>query len=649
MERDLTPEERANIDAAVAWVRRHGGTVEDERTAVTISADVAEVESLDGLPISPELRERIEDWDGVDDGSAMFASVAAGLLRAGLTDDVVLGVLLSPEWGPGEWVHDRKGAGAEAWARADLARLKAKVTVDEPTPDYPELEEDAVTTKTTAKSPELSYGKPMRSAELYHATRPHLRNYRDEWMEYSSGAYVSVEPAALWRDVARWLQSARVRVEDKTAKGAKKKYTLAAYDVTPKRVSDVLRCLQAVSLIPDPQRVDGTKREPPFWLDREGDDPADLIVCANGLVNTRTRDLIPHTPNYFSRTLLPYAYDPSATAPEWERFVGRLFPDDTESAALLQEMCGYLISHDTSMQCIFALIGVPASGKGTTARVVRGLVGEANTASPTIRSLAGDFGLQPLLYRSLAIIGDARVGPRTDTASLLETLLSISGEDSRSVNRKNSSFWEGRLGVRIMLIANRFPQLGDHTGALARRIVPLRFAESFEGREDRGLTDRLLAELPGILTWALHGLARLRATGRFTETTAGRTTLSELRRIGSPIGRYAEERLLKREGAQVLKSEVYQDFQGWCEENGERAVPSAKLGEELRELLSVGEARPRLTGTRRRPEVYTGVELAEPRFVEVPGAVEQYAHLFPEDTDEVVSAIERLIAARVAC
>ncbi len=68
-----------------------------------------------------------------------------------------------------------------------------------------------------------------------------------------------------------------------------------------------------------------------------------------------------------------------------------------------------------------------------------------------------------------------------------------------------------------MLISNELPWLTDASGALVSRLVILRFTESFYGREDQGLFDRLVAELPGILLWAMEGWRRLRERGHFVQ------------------------------------------------------------------------------------------------------------------------------------
>ena len=135
------------------------------------------------------------------------------------------------------------------------------------------------------------------------------------------------------------------------------------------------------------------------------------------------------------------------------------------------------------------------------------LIGAGNVCGPTTSSLAGPFGLQPLIGKSLAIVSDARFHDE-NIATVVERLLCISGEDTLTVDRKNITSVTLKLPTRFMFLTNEFPRLSDSSGALAGRFIILRFTESFYGREDTGLTERLLGELPGILNWAVEGWQR---------------------------------------------------------------------------------------------------------------------------------------------
>jgi len=90
-------------------------------------------------------------------------------------------------------------------------------------------------------------------------------------------------------------------------------------------------------------------------------------------------------------------------------------------------------------------MGKPRSGKGTLARVLKGLVGEDNTIGFALDSLDNEFGLEDLIDKQVAIVGDARLDGKSHKA--VTRLLSISGEDKITINRKHEKKWHGTLGV----------------------------------------------------------------------------------------------------------------------------------------------------------------------------------------------------------
>src|SRR5262249_26113157 len=149
------------------------------------------------------------------------------------------------------------------------------------------------------------------------------------------------------------------------------------------------------------------------------------------------------------------------------------------------------------------------------ARVLKELLGRGNYVGPTLASLGTNFGLEPLVGKPLAIISDARLGG-ANVHQVVERLLSISGEDVLTIDRKYRQHWTGTLPTRFFVISNELPRFGDASGAIASRFILLTLRESWLGRENTRLTSQLLEELPGILNWALDGLEALQKQGSFT-------------------------------------------------------------------------------------------------------------------------------------
>jgi putative DNA primase/helicase len=99
------------------------------------------------------------------------------------------------------------------------------------------------------------------------------------------------------------------------------------------------------------------------------------------------------------------------------------------------------------------LIGPTRSGKGTIARVSAALLGKGNVAGPTLASLGTNFGLSPLLGKPLAVVSDARL-TGGNVHQVVERLLSVSGEDLLTVDRKYREPWTGKLPSRFLILSN---------------------------------------------------------------------------------------------------------------------------------------------------------------------------------------------------
>lgn len=221
------------------------------------------------------------------------------------------------------------------------------------------------------------------------------------------------------------------------------------------------------------------------------------------------------------------------------------------------------------------------------------------------------FGLWPLLGKSLAIIPDARASGRVDSAVVTERLLSTSGEDLQIVERKNLEPVTVKLPTRLMILTNELPRLGDSSGALASRMLLLRMERSFLEREDRGLATKLLAELPGILAWAIVGWQRLRTRGYFVQPDAGHDLLDELSELASPVSAFVKECCeIGYPEWRTAASDLFAAWTAWCQANGRRDCGNVQtFGRDLKSVLpALRTVYPRGSGHRRR--AYDGIRLS---------------------------------------
>jgi putative DNA primase/helicase len=357
--------------------------------------------------------------------------------------------------------------------------------------------------------------------------------------------------------------------------------------------------------------------DPPAWLI---DDPpfpaADVLPTSNALVHLpsfvegRPGAIATPTPEFFCPYALDYPIDPDAETPiAWADFLASIWSNDPEAIDTLQEWMGYLLTPDTSQQTIGVFIGPTRLGRGTISRVVRGLIGARNVASPTSSGLASHFGAACLIGKPVAIVGDARQSRQSDWAVSLERLLMISGEDAIVIDRKNRPAWEGKLPTRLMLISNELPHFPDHSGALAGRFLLFRFTESFLGKEDRTLDAKLQTELPGILLWAIDGWKRLRERGRFLQPRSGQDMIDQMRDLSSPVGAFIRERCEIGAGYTIPRGDLFQAWKDWCLDRNREPESEESFGRNLRAACPhLGTTQPR-DKQGKRYRAYEGITL----------------------------------------
>jgi putative DNA primase/helicase len=403
-------------------------------------------------------------------------------------------------------------------------------------------------------------------------TKRTLHRYRGGFYHWNGSAYPEIAEDALRSHVYSFLS----QCETLDRRGHRRRVKPHAA-----MVANVLDALRAASHLDE-------NIAPPIWLDQVLEFPAaEIIACSNGLLHLPTRTLLRHSPDFFTHNAVDFAFDREASEPrQWLAFLDQVWGNDLESICTLQEAFGLCLTSETRFQKSFLLVGPTRSGKGTIARVLTALVGRRNVVSPTLASLGDRFGLAPLIGKLLAIISDARIGHKADQHAIAESVLRITGEDDVSCDRKNRDPWNGRLRVRFVVISNELPRLTDASGALVSRFIILRLVNSFYGREDQGLTETLLAELPGILNWAVIGWHRLSERGHFVQPQSALDDVQHFEDLASPIGAFLRDRCVVAADRMVGINRLFEAWSEWRKAEGHEHVGiKTNFGKDLKAVL----------------------------------------------------------------
>lgn len=378
-----------------------------------------------------------------------------------------------------------------------------------------------------------------------------LRSYRDVWYEYRDGAYHIKSDSEVESTAWKWLADCVVVLRDGI---------MTKYPVNSAHCSQLLAGLRAHRTVP-------SELDAPLWLAFRDRNESKYINFTNGLLETTEPHptLHQHEANYFSTGQLSFAYNKDASCPLFIQTISQWFdgPEREQSIRLLQQITKYLLLGNTDRQKFFLFIGVSRSGKSTLSELIRAMI--ADSCSTSMATLGSEFGLQPLVGKSLAVLPDAHIG-RTDKQIILDRLKGITGCDELSVNRKNKEMISSKITARLLINANELHAFHDPSGALAKRMIPLCFYNSFYTIETLDLLDKLKEELPGIFNWAMQA----DISKGFSLTHDSLEVVRDLREYSSPEVSFFETTYeFTDDTDETLETtEIFEEYKIWCDEEG---------------------------------------------------------------------------------
>jgi putative DNA primase/helicase len=337
-----------------------------------------------------------------------------------------------------------------------------------------------------------------------------------------------------------------------------------------------------------------------------------LLNVHNGTLDLRTGHLRPHAREDLLTKLAPVAYDPVAPCPLWEAFLSRIFAGDGGLIRFVQKALGYSLTGSTQEQCFFILHGVGANGKSTLIQTISAVLRDYAKHTPT-ETLLVQQGDRP--RNDLARLQGARFVSASEVEGgrkLAEALIKqLTGGDTLTARYLYKEHFEFQPAFKIWLAVNHKPGVHGTDHAIWRRMRLLPFTVTIPPAEqEKRLPEKLLGELPGILRWAVEGCLAWQQEGLEPPMAVKRAT-GDYRAEMDVIAAFIRDCCVVEPQRQVSTSELYAEYQGWCEQMGESAVTQKALAAALQE-------RGCTSGRNSRGRLWCGIALKEEDEPELP-------------------------------
>lgn len=293
-----------------------------------------------------------------------------------------------------------------------------------------------------------------------------------------------------------------------------------------------------------------------------------------GLFDPVHEQLIDHHPDHFSTIRIGYSYKWNTGCSLWLKTLGEIFESSQEKIDILQEFCGYCLTRETNREKALLLLGESRTGKSTILQTIRYLVGEKNCSSVPLKFISNPQ-YTPMLINKMINIDPDVSGKATDFEAEFKTI--TSGEPM-SCNQKFVPTFEFFPFCKLIMAANEFPRITDHSSAFYKRLILLPCDRVFEdGEQDINLKKNLLNELPGIFNWAVEGLGRLNKRGKFNHEQFMADAIQELREESNPVELFFKEHIEINMEKEVEKGPLYEKYKEWSKLNQQFVLSAAKF------------------------------------------------------------------------
>jgi putative DNA primase/helicase len=333
--------------------------------------------------------------------------------------------------------------------------------------------------------------------------------------------------------------------------------------------------------------------------------PAHHVCCANGVLELYPDEitLYDHDSEFEFIGRLRTEYDPDAECPRFRQFLHESIPNETDKNKL-QEFAGYTLLHwALPYHKALFLVGPTASGKSTFLDTIRTMLGEDAVSSLTPQEMSSERFSGAELYGSWANIRNDIPNEIIENTGKFKEL--VAGDPIKAEEKYQDPF-RFEPTAKHMFSTNELPAASTDDRAFYRRILLVAFPkETPRDERDKHLDDKLQAEHPGILNWALDGLQRLMKQDAFTGDRRPWETEETWEKWSDSAKRFDQLCLQQEGGSSLPTREVWQAYLAFCEDEG---IPAKSRQAQLTKALKsrgYGTGRARIDGSQQR--VLSGV------------------------------------------
>lgn len=309
-----------------------------------------------------------------------------------------------------------------------------------------------------------------------------------------------------------------------------------------------------------------------------------LLNTPGGMVDLRTGALSKHEPREYMTRMTAVTPDFEMATPTWNRFLFEATAGDKELQAYLQRLVGYAITGLKTEHNLAFLYGSGGNGKGVFLNTIAGILADYGKAASMDTFTASKFDRHPT---DMAGLAGARMVTAQETQEGRswdeQKVKMLTSEDKVQARFMREDFFEFVPTFKLIFAGNHKPEIRNLDDAMRRRFHLVPFTVKPK-HVDTELPEKLKAEWPGILAWAVRGSAMWMHEGLNPPASVIEAT-QEYFDEEDPIGQWIKDRVqFDPKSTEVVPIQtIFDNWNEWCGENGERGRNPKALSRILRE------------------------------------------------------------------
>ena len=233
-----------------------------------------------------------------------------------------------------------------------------------------------------------------------------------------------------------------------------------------------------------------------YYLEPMGERRKNLLAFSNGVLDTKTGEFLPHSPDYYLTSYIDIDYSETPIfTPNFDKWLDWVSGNDERKAKRILAALYMVLTNRYDWQLFLEITGVGGSGKSIFNELAKMLVGADNTASITLKELENINHRAKLIDKTLIYSSDQEnyIGDGAE-------LRAITGGDTISVRLLYRDPFDTTINAVYMMTNNKSATFKEHNGGIARRRVIYHFNKAVpESMIDTKLVDKLLSESAGIV------------------------------------------------------------------------------------------------------------------------------------------------------